>query len=217
MTDPTDVREQLETLNEIGIALSSERDLDTLLDLIVREAMNVTSAEGGTLFIVEDDQLYFAVTRNTALDLYTTSAGNPSDQEALPITTGSITGYVADTGETVYIDDAYDLPENTPYSFDPSFDEEHGYQTRSLLGVPLSIQDGEVIGVLLLVNALNEAGDVTSFPEGKKDLIQSLASQAGVALHNAQLNEQLKESYLESIQRLSIAAEYKDPDTANHI
>jgi len=211
-------RELLETLNQIGIALSSQRDLDDLLDRIVREAMNVTSAEGGSLFTVEGDHLRFAVTRNDVLkEQMDASPGSQIVNNQIPLSRESISGYVADTGELLEIEDAYDLPDNAPYSFDPTFDERHQYRTTSMLGVPLEMKNGEVLGVLLLVNARDGEGNVTTFPGESIDIIQSLASQAGVAIRNAQLNEQLKTSYLESIQRLSIAAEFKDPDTADHI
>jgi HD-GYP domain-containing protein (c-di-GMP phosphodiesterase class II) len=217
MTSERDLEEELRTLNEISIALSSERELDTLLDRIVREAMNLTRAEGGSLYIVEEDQLRFAVMRNDVLDLHSTSPGTSDEPVTLPVSSSSISGYVAQTGDVINIDDAYDLPDDSPYTFDASFDEEHNYRTKSLLGLPLHINNENVLGVLLLVNARDAGDDVTSFPEEKTRMIRSLASQAGVAIHNAQLNEELKESYLESIQRLSLAAEYKDPDTADHI
>ncbi len=217
MTSQRDLEEELRTLNEISIALSSERELDTLLDRIVREAMNLTRAEGGSLYVVEEDQLRFAVMRNDVLDLHSTSPGSSDEPITLPVSSSSISGYVAQTGNVINIDDAYDLPDEVPYTFDSSFDEAHGYRTKSLLGVPLHAKDENVLGVLLLVNARDDGDNVTPFPQEKTRMIRSLASQAGVAIRNAQLNEELKDSYMESIQRLSLAAEYKDPDTADHI
>ncbi len=218
MIDDAEQSDLLETLNQIGIALSSERKLNKLLDRIVRESMNITFAEGGSLYIVEDDHLRFSVIQNDQLDedLRAPSARH-NENNQLPLNTDSISGYVAVTGEIVEIPDAYNLPEDAPYSFDPTFDEKHGYRTRSLLGIPLDVQDGNILGVLLLVNARDPQGNVSRFSDEKIQLLQSLASQAGVAIRNAQLNKEIKDAYLESIQRLSIAAEYKDPDTAEHI
>ncbi len=217
MADSEETKRELQTLNEISIALSSERSLDALLDRIVREAMNLTYAEGGSLYVVEEDRLQFAVTRNDPLNMYARPIEDESVDHTLPISADSISGFVAKTGEMVQISDAYDLPDDAPYAFDPGFDEEHGYRTESLIGVPLHVRNEDVLGVLLLVNARDGNGNVTAFPEEKTQLIRSLASQAGVALRNAQLNKELKDSYLDSIQRLSLAAEYKDPDTADHI
>ncbi len=208
--------DHLNTLTEIGIALSSERDLNTLLDRILQETMDFANAEGGSLYIKEEDKLRFAVTRNEKIK---NGEGGRTKfvDSSLPISEESISGYVAKCGEIVNIADAYKIPEEAPYEFDSSFDEQYDYRTRSLIGLPMQNREEEVIGVLLLVNARTEDGEITSFPENQMDVLRSLASQAAVALQNADLTEKLKDAYLETIYRLSVAAEHKDLETSDHI
>jgi diguanylate cyclase (GGDEF)-like protein len=181
----------LKQLIQIGIALSSERDLSALLDRIVGEARRFTAAEAGTLFLREGERLQFAVVQNEVL------AGRWGERElrarfgSEPLSLGdpSLAGHVARTGHTINLPDAYEVPEGRPYRFNAAFDEKVGYQTRSVLVVPLREPSGDVLGVLELINARDGRGRVTPFDEEYEGLIQSLASQAAVAIRNTRLEE----------------------------
>lgn len=182
---------RLKILHEIGIALTSETDFGALLEKILSEAKQFTRAEGGTIFIREQDQLHFALSQNEKL---------PDQQwtqhvvhETIPISPESIAGYAASKGEIVNEEDVYDLPDDTPYRFNSQFDEQFNYRTKSLLAVPLQTLDEEVTGVLLLVNARNTDGSVVPFPEEEEPLVRSLASHAAVALENARRHREKSE------------------------
>ncbi|HSW45802.1 MAG TPA: HD domain-containing phosphohydrolase [Phycisphaerae bacterium] len=213
------LEEHLARLNRIGIALSSERDLNKLLTAILQEARAFTHAEGGTLYAVEGDKLWFLATQNDALGRRGERADCtvPHVGQHLPLSPESMAGYVGLTGEVINLEDVYLIPPDRPYHFNQELDRRHDYRTQSMLMVPMKDADGHILGVLQLINALDEVGRVVLFDRRWEDLIMSLASQAAVAMRNVKLTEELKAAYMDTIFRLSVAAEYKDQETANHI
>ncbi|MHC4781415.1 MAG: HD domain-containing phosphohydrolase [Planctomycetota bacterium] len=206
-------------LIEMGIALTSETDLDRLLERIVSEARAITNADGGSLYLREGGNLRFLVSQN---DTLTMRLGLKGGEElfqtfTVPITPESIAGFVAKTGQVINIDDVYHIPADREYSFLKDFDERNDYRSKSTLHVPLLDPGGHVIGVLGLFNRLEGGGQVGPFRKADERIIMSLASQAAVAVKNAQLTRELREAHLDTIFRLSVAAEYRDLDTAGHI
>ncbi|RME22752.1 MAG: HD domain-containing protein [Deltaproteobacteria bacterium] len=205
-------------LVRIGVALSDTRDLEELLQLIVSEAREFTSADAASIYLIEDGRLVFKVAQNRTL-LERLGAERLSElfsHHSLPLDTSSIAGFVATTKNNVNIADVYHLPDGVPFSFNPDFDRRNDYRTKSVLAVPMIDREGSVQGVLQLINAM--AGDrVVPFPKEREELVRALASQAAVAVNNARLTAELKRIHLDTIYRLAMAAEYKDKDTANHI
>jgi diguanylate cyclase (GGDEF)-like protein len=182
---------RLKQLIQIGIALTSERDVSALLERIVAEARRFTNAEAGTLFLRDGDVLRFAVAQN---DVLAERIGEPEMRRQfaarpLPLTQPSLAGHVALTGTSISLPDAYAVPANRPYVFNPETDLRLQYQTGSVLVVPLTSPNRDVIGVLQLINARNAAGEVVPFDPDIESLVQALASQAAVAIRNARLEE----------------------------
>lgn len=206
-------------LNEIGIALSDEQDLNKLLNKILTEARALVRAQGGSLYLRDGDRLNFVVFQNDVISPppASTDANSKLSGISIPLTTKSMAGYVGVTGNVINIEDVYDLPPNSPFSFDSSFDQRNNYRSRSMLIVPMRDPSGAVIGVVQLINALDEAGFVTTFDSQDEPLCLSLASQAAVAVRNAAFTEKLKNAYLDTIFRLALTVEYRDEDTANHL
>ena len=191
MSFPINLTEAFRELVQIGIALTGERDLTTLLERILTEARRFTRAEAGTLFLREDDTLDFAVVQNERL---ARQLGEPEmrrrlQAEPLKLSELSLAGYVALTGEVVNIDDPYRIRADRPYSFNPLFDTRCDYTTRSALIVPLQDPSGNIFGVLELINALDDAERVVCFDAEYESLVRSLASQAAVAIRNARLED----------------------------
>jgi diguanylate cyclase (GGDEF)-like protein len=186
-----DATDRLTQLIAIGIALTSERDLSALLQRIVAEARRFANAEAGTLLLRDGDRLRFAVAQN---DVLVRRLGEAEMQrrfaaESLSLSEPSLAGHVALSGCRINLADAYGLPQHQPYAFNGRLDAALGYQTGSVLVVPLQEPRGEIIGVLQLINARDAAGRVVPFAPELESLMQALASQAAVAIHNARLED----------------------------
>ncbi len=208
----------LQGLTSVGIALTGTSDLDELLERIVTEARHFAHCDGGTLYIREGADLYLTVWQNETLRRRGGPGGEVLNEGArMPADVRSIAGWVATTGRAVMVSDAYALPSSAPFHFDGSWDERNHYRTQSVLAVPMHDPSGDLVGVLQLVNALEDADTPVPFPPQLEPMVRSLASQAAVAIRNAQLTEQLRSAYYETVVRLSIAAEYREPNTASHI
>ena len=216
---------ELEKLNEIGIALSSERDVNALLRLILEKAREITFADAGSLYLVEEApdgqrSLRFILTQNDSLDF-------PFEEVVLPLADDSLAGYTALHGEVLHFGDAYHIPRNRPFRFNDRYDRESGYRTRSLLTLPMKTAKGEVIGVLQLINCkkkplqkLRTVSEIEKyvrpFPAHSVRLGLSLASQAAVAWENRRLYQEV-EALFEGFVRASVMAiEQRDPTTSGH-
>jgi HD-GYP domain-containing protein (c-di-GMP phosphodiesterase class II) len=214
----------LETLNKIGVALSTERNTDLLLELILSKSREITSADAGSLYLLEEESdggkhLVFKLTQNDSHSV-------PFRQFTMPIDRRSIAGYAAATGQILNIKDAYRI-RNLPFRLNRDFDQKFGYRTKSMLVLPMKNQKDEVIGVLQLINCKKHPGvkltttrivreEVGPFSQQSEDLARSLSSQAAVALENNQLYA-AQERLLEGIVDASVTAiESRDPTTSGH-
>jgi len=185
-------REQLlEELIEIGLALTNERDLYVLLDRILEAARRVTRAEAGTLFLCEGDHLRFAVVQNDLLErkLGKSEMQQRLQAEPLRLSEPSLAGHVAQTGALINVADAYAIGAHETRAFNPRFDAASDYSTRSVLVVPLQDLTGSIVGVLELLNAIDDSGAIVPFEPDHEKLIRALASQAAVAIRNARLED----------------------------
>ena len=181
----------LDELLEIGIALTSERDLDTLLERILTQARRFTRAEAGTLFLRDGDHLRFAVVQNDFLEarLGTQEMQRRLQAEPMPLREPSLAGHVAQTGEIINVSDAYAIVGQRTVAFNKAVDETTDYATRSVFVVPLQDPNGNIVGVLELLNALGEDGATVPFDPEHEKLIRALASQAAIAIRNARLED----------------------------
>jgi HD-GYP domain-containing protein (c-di-GMP phosphodiesterase class II) len=220
-------RYELGELIETARAISTEREIDKLLDLILAKSRFITGADAGSLYVVEGDDpdplrrtLRFKLTQNDSVTF-------DSREFTIPVNARSMSGYVALHRKALNIADVYDLPAQSPFGFDPSFDAKIGYRTKSMLCAPLLARSGEAIGVLQLINkkrdparklstATEVAELVLPFDERSEELLLSLASQAGIALENAILYAEINRM-LEGFVRASVEAiEQRDPTTSGH-
>jgi HD-GYP domain-containing protein (c-di-GMP phosphodiesterase class II) len=220
-------RYELGELVEIARAISTEREIDKLLGLILEKSRFITGADAGSLYVVEGDDpdplrrsLRFKLTQNE-------SVAFDWREFNIPISARSMSGYVALHRTSLNIADVYDLPPRSPYSFDPSFDAKIGYRTRSMLCAPLLARNGDAIGVIQLINKKRDVerkltsptdfeSQVLAFDERSEELLMTLASQAGIALENAILYAEINRM-LEGFVRASVEAiEQRDPATSGH-
>lgn len=212
------LKEQLEKLNQIGIALSSETNLMRLLGLVVEESREFTGADAGSLYIRDGDVLCFEVAQNDTLARRSEAQADSFRPFPLPLTRTSIAGYVAVTGETLNVKDVYELEHDASveYSFNRDFDKRNDYRSRSMLVVPMQDHRHENIGVLQLINALDDNGQVKPFPTDVEDLVRSLASQAAVAINNAKLISDIKNLFSALVKYSASAIDARSPHTAGH-
>jgi HD-GYP domain-containing protein (c-di-GMP phosphodiesterase class II) len=216
---------QLEELNRIGAALSAERDMNRLLELILKKAREITGSDAGSLYIVEksDEEnrhLRFTYAQNDSVSW-------PFRESVLELSERSIAGSVALTGRAINLADVYSLLPSSPYSFNRGFDDAAGYRTKSMLTVPMRTPKGDIIGVLQLINAKRDASakltsreavdaTVVPFTAQQELLVTSLASQAAVALENSQLYDAIRQLFEGFVRASIVAIEARDPTTSGH-
>ncbi|MCX7161738.1 MAG: GAF domain-containing protein [Rhodocyclales bacterium] len=226
MDSSSDLFRRLEQLNAIGASLSKERDTDRLLESILVAAKTITHADGGTLYRMTEDRraLRFEILRTDSLKIAMGgTTGNAINFPNLPLvnSTGQpndamVAAYAAIHDKTVNIVDAY-TEAGFDFSGTRSFDQRTGYRSQSFLTVPMKNHEGEIIGVLQLINALDPAnGQVTPFSLADQSLAESLASQAAIALTNRLLITQLEELFEAFINLINLAIDEKSPYTGGH-
>jgi HD-GYP domain-containing protein (c-di-GMP phosphodiesterase class II) len=216
---------ELQEVNEVGMALSTERDHSALIDMILRKTRELTRSDAGSLYLLgqndaEEDILRWKVAQNDSIDV-------DFREQILPITKKSLAGYVALTGETLVIGDAYELPEGVEYSINRSFDESTGYRTKSLLVVPMRNHRGDMIGILQLINRRrknslgrlskrNVEEEVIAFDRHTIGVAQSLAGQAAIAVDNNMLYDSIEKLFEGFVTASVTAIEQRDPTTSGH-
>jgi HD-GYP domain-containing protein (c-di-GMP phosphodiesterase class II) len=217
---------ELSELAEIGVLLTTEKNLDSLLDLILSQARRVTQSDAGSLYIAETDdlgtrQLRFKLSQNDS------RPDIPFVEFTIPIDQASLAGYAATEAEPLVIEDVYMLPPDVEYSFNRSFDERYGYRTKSMLVIPMQNHDGDVIGVLQLINRKRDiAGRLTTPEEAARQIIaysphtvkmvRALAGQAAVSIENSQLYEAIERLFEGFVKAAVHAIEQRDPTTSGH-
>lgn len=215
----------LKRLTQVGIALSTEKSHERLLETILLEAKDIANADGGTVYLrTEEDQLRFAIMRTDSLGIALGgTTGKPITLPQIPLfdTAGqpnhhNVATHAALEGVAFNIPDAYDT-EGFDFSGTKKFDTHNGYRSKSFLTIPMKNKKGSCIGVLQLLNAMDPATDeVIPFSEEIAELVESLASLAAVALENQMLLEAQKTLLDSFIRLIADAIDRKSPYTGGH-
>lgn len=216
---------RLSELNEIGIALSREKNLPRLLETILLAAKNITRADAGTLYkLTPEGKLRFEIVRTDSLNIAmggTTGIAIPFPDlplynEAGEPNNSMVVAYSVLHDATVNIADAY-TEQGFDFTGTRGFDQRTGYRSQSFLTVPLKNHENDVIGVMQLINALDpDSGKVRVFDKEDQQLVESLASQAAIALTNRQLISQLEVLFESLIKLINTAIDEKSPYTGGH-
>ncbi|MEQ8859575.1 MAG: HD domain-containing phosphohydrolase [Pseudomonadales bacterium] len=208
-------RERMRQLSDIALSLSTRLEFPELLETILREARRLAGCEAGSLYLIDDEgddapQLVFKLAQNDAVDV-------PFVEARLPLTPSSLAGYVALSGETLDIPDAYQISSGEPYSFNRSFDDDMGYRTRSMLVIPMRDHRDRIVGVLQFINRLDPfQNDPVPFGEEIGELLRAVASQAAVSIQKNTLIRDVHRLFESFVQASVKTIEQRDPSTSGH-
>jgi HD-GYP domain-containing protein (c-di-GMP phosphodiesterase class II) len=214
----------IEKLLDIGAALSSAQDLGGLLNLILSKSREITCSDAGSVYLVDHSdkksKLLFKVAQNGSKPRLS------FNEFTLPLTDKSLAGYVAITGQSLNLSDAYDLPPGVPYQLDTSFDRDINYRTCSVMVLPMQNRQGETIGVLQLINRKIKAETVLTaenawestqqYSEWEERIVRSLASQAAISIERNQLQESIEHLFEGFVKASVQVIEARDPCTYGH-
>ena len=205
-------REKLDTLLRLGVELNEVSDLDILLERVLTKARQVVNADAGSIYIREGAELHFTYTQNDTLQkrlpkgeklIYSTFS--------IPIDEKSMAGHVATTGRPLNIEDVYRIDPSRPFGFSKKYDETSGYTTGSALTIPLKNNNGDILGILQIINAQDGDHRVVPFSEDDEKMMHHFAVMASMALERAQMTRQI-------ILRMIKMAELRDPkETGAHV
>ena len=220
-----DLEQQIQNLSQIGLALSKERDMSKLLEMILLEAKRISNSDGGTLYMMTDDKrLKFEIMMTDSLDFHMGGTSGKDipfypvklfDDNGEP-NNSMVAAYVGLSGETVNIQDAYKA-KGFDFSGTKMFDDKTGYHSKSFLTVPLKNHEDEIIGVLQLLNAqTNKTKKIIEFSPDIQSKVEALASQAAVAITNKNLIKDLENLFESFIKLIASAIDAKSPYTGGH-
>ncbi len=204
--------DKLQRIIEIERKLGEIQDVDVLLESILTETRHIVNADAGSIYVVEENKVKIKYGQNdTHLKELAPGQKLPYTVFSFPINPKQICGYVALTGTPLNIEDCYKIPEDKPYKFNKNTDVTTNYRTKSMYTLPLKMPNGKVLGVLQIINAKNEDGEVIPFDEEAELMITHFASSAVQALQKAYLTSDM-------VRRMLKMAEFRDPkETYPHV
>ncbi|MFL9924779.1 GAF domain-containing protein [Herbaspirillum lusitanum] len=225
-THHIDIAYRLEKLTELSVALSNNRNIPLLLEHILQTAKNITLADGGTLYRIDEDDnsLAFYISINDSLQMH--QGGSSAEKISIPNiplqlaggepNLSAVAAYAANTRRSVNIPDVYQVNEFN-FSGMRLFDQKYDYHSESFLTVPMQDHEGELVGVLQLINAIDPyTGKPHPFSETDQHFIEALASQAAIAITNQQLIFRLENLFEHFIKLINLGIDEKSPHTGRH-
>lgn len=205
-------KEKIDLITQISLEINEVKDLDILLEKILTHVRRFFNADAGSIYLKQADELKFSYTQNDTLQkrlgpdrklIYNTFF--------VPINNQSIAGYVARNRQIVNISDAHKMSGLEPYTFDSNFDSISDYRTCSILTVPMTNQRGDVLGVMQIINAQEDQGNIIPFSRSDESLINHFATSAALAVERAKMTRNI-------IMRMISMAELRDPkETGAHV
>lgn len=210
-----ELSEYMRKILDVGIALTAEKDYNCLLELILKESMDITACDAGTLYIVDGNVLRFKIMRNRTMNTYSGGKGEEIDLPPVPMKEENICSYTAIHKKIVNIEDVY---YSTEFDFKgpKNYDKITGYHTKSMLVFPLVDHEEKLHGVIQLINAKNDNDEVIAFDRQYEYIVYSLASQASVTLANVKHIEEMKAMFNSMAEAFTTAIDERTPYNANH-
>lgn len=205
-----------ERIMNLGIKMSTERNRNYLLDSILKNGMAITHCDAATLYLYQDDMLVFRVMRTISMGVRRGMQGEPvDDMPPVPFREENVCAYTAIHRKIVNIPDVYDNRE-FDFSGPKNYDRLTGYQTKSMLVVPVENNEGELIGVLQLINSLNAEGNIVAFDRQYEIIIRSLSSLAAIELTNLRYMEDIKAQLRSFVEAMATAIDERTPYNGSH-
>ncbi len=195
-----------------AVELEMEREPANFLDKVLNYSRRIVGACAGSLYLVDGDELVFLACQNDELNISDFITLDPDNPHKIARSAGSIAGHASLQGEPLLIPDAYAIPKDQPYRFNPEIDQKTGFHTHTILAMPLHHPKEGVIGVMELINL-----QLTDIHHWSLGLVRHFAVLSASSIVNLQMEKSLEAAYLETIFRLGVAAEYKDDDTYAHV
>lgn len=211
--DQTSVSEQkLRSIIESENTLNAIQDVDVMLERALYEACRIVNADAGSIYVIDEDRLFIKYAlNNTEQRKLAPGQKLPYQNFSFPINEKSINGFCAITKQIINLEDAYAISSDAPYAFNKNSDNLTGYRTKSMLSIPLVNQDGVALGVLQIINAQDENGNIISFSEEAEFYLQHFAANVTQALERANLTREM-------VYRMIHMVSFRDPkETGAHV
>ncbi len=214
-------KRELEIIINLFNSFSEKQSLNQLLDVIIESSRKLANCDGGTIYLKNDeDMLEFAYSKSFFLS---SKYSDEAVQEIfkpfqLKIDENSIAGYSALSRKTINISNIQKFENLVQFKYNDYWDKKYGYNTVSILTVPLENNQDDLIGVLQLINSMDEESkQIVPFSKRIESIIETISKQSAIAIYNFQLTSKLYVSQVETILKLGIASEYKDKETYSHL
>lgn len=208
-------QEDINKVLEVGVLLSSERDINRLLEQILSCAMDLTHCDAGTLYLLDGDSLRFKIMRNDTLKTYSGGDGTDPDLPPVPLKRENVCALALLDNKTILVEDVRSCSEYD-FSGPIRYDAITGYHTRSMLVVPMRNRQGDPLGVLQLINALDGKGNVCSFAQNMMLIVESVASQAAITIQNVHYMKEIKKLFQSFVSAMSTAVDERTPYNGSH-
>ena len=208
-------QEAMKKVLQAGVMLSSERDQNHLLDVVLASVMELANCDAGTLYLLDGDALCFKIMHTNSLGTHSGGDGKDPDMPPVPLRRENVCAFSFLEGRTIRVEDVHT---STEYDFSGPirYDAITGYHTQSMLVVPMRNREGEKLGVIQLINALDEEGNVQAFPEDMILALESVTSQAAVTIQNVRYMKEIRELFQSFVRVMSAAVDERSPYNANH-
>ncbi len=205
----------MDKILKVGVMLSSERDLNRLLDTILSSVMELTCCDAGTLYLLDGDVLRFKIMHTNSLGTHAGGDGRDPDLPPVPLRRENVCAFALLENRTVRVEDVHTSKEYD-FSGPIRYDAMTGYHTQSMLVVPMVNREGEKLGVIQLINALDGDGAVRAFPEEAVLLVESVTSQAAITIQNVRYMQEIRLLFRSFVRVMSAAIDERSPYNANH-
>lgn len=208
-------QEAMKKVLRAGVRLSSERNLNRLLDMILASVMELANCDAGTLYLLDDGALRFKIMHTNSLGTHSGGDGKDPDLPPVPLKRENVCAYSFLEGRTIRVEDVHTSKEYD-FSGPLRYDAITGYHTQSMLVVPMRNREGDKLGVIQLINALDEEGNIQAFSDDMILALESVTSQASVTLQNVRYMKEIRELFQSFVRVMSAAVDERSPYNANH-